>query len=372
MAELQDAKKKKKKKKEVIVLTPEEKYAQLLALKKATRCILEIDEKYKIYVRLTKEFAELGRKAEENPFEGSDQCMALSEECRAIAEEMEKELPPETEEESQTVTTTAKEREGKEKGGKGKWLFFAAIALVVIAIVCYKAPPTRYLIAGAEKTLGMDKLSKESYYKLGDYKDSEEKGKQAAYDYALSLEEKGNYIEAAAEFGKLAPKGYADSEQKEAAIEQVLFSEAELGKPVTFGKYQWLVLENREDTVLLAKAAAIEDLAYHDKAEKTKWETCSLRRYLNEEFLQETFTAKEQELIQTKSSTQDKLFILDKSEVEEYQDILKEKTHHLRLRDSGAGKTTAFTTYRGEVVDEGFPVEQTGVCVRPVMWVKKK
>ncbi len=384
MAELQDEKKKRKKKKkkekqEVVVLTPEQKYAQLLALKKATRCILGLDDKYKIYIRLTKEFAELGKEAEASPFEGSEQCMALSEECKAIAEKLEKELPLQAEKESQTVTTTAKEREAKEKekqkkGGKGKWILLAAAVLVVLAIICYKAPPTRYIIAGAEKSLGMDRLSKESYYKLGDYRDSVKKGEQASYDYALSLEKKENYKEAAEEFGKLAKRGFADSEQRQAAAEQALLSKAEPGKTVTFGKYKWLVLEKTEDAVLLTKDAVIEDMAFHDKADKINWKNCYLRLYLNGEFMQDSFTGKEQELIQetTAPSCRDKLFILDKAELLKYREVLKKKANNLRLRDSGAAKSTAFTTYKGEVVDDGFPVEKTGVCIRPVMWVKEK
>ena len=54
---------KKKKKKEVIELTPAERFVQLKTLKRATRCLLVDEDVYRIYVRLTKDFAQIaGRK----------------------------------------------------------------------------------------------------------------------------------------------------------------------------------------------------------------------------------------------------------------------------------------------------------------------
>ena len=84
---------KKKKKKEVIELTPAERFVQLKTLKRATRCLLVDEDVYRIYVRLTKDFAQMDELGKETPFEGCEECAALSEECAALAKEWEKKLP---------------------------------------------------------------------------------------------------------------------------------------------------------------------------------------------------------------------------------------------------------------------------------------
>ena len=76
---------KKKKKKEVIELTPAERFVQLKTLKRATRCLLVDEDVYRIYVRLTKDFAQMDELGKETPFEGCEECAALSEECAALA-----------------------------------------------------------------------------------------------------------------------------------------------------------------------------------------------------------------------------------------------------------------------------------------------
>lgn len=377
-----------KNRKEEIILTPEEKFAQLLALKKATRCIIGIEDEYKIYERLTKEFAELGKKAETEPFEGCEQCGELSEECRKKAEELKTKLPKNKEEQSQTVTTTAKEREmkGKEKKGRGKWIALAVIVLVITVAICYKTTPTRYLIAGAERRMGLNKYAMESYDKLGDYKDSAEKTKEAAYAYAVSLQEDKDYSLAHRKFSGLADAGYKDSAEKELQIEKILLADAKQGKLVTFGSDRWLVLDKKEDKVLLARYYAIDDMPYHTAMEKITWENCSLRQYLNDKFLKDTFTDKEQEIIEDtrvangKNSTYgtdggkdttDKVFILDEREARQYADVLKKKNKSMRLRTPGRDQTsTVYISYLQEVIDYGFPVAGKGACIRPVIWVK--
>lgn len=62
-------------------------------------------------MRLTKDFAQMDALGKETPFEGCEECAALSEECAALAKEWEKKLPAEKEVISRTVTTTVKKQE---------------------------------------------------------------------------------------------------------------------------------------------------------------------------------------------------------------------------------------------------------------------
>ena len=114
---------KKKKKKEVIELTPAERFVQLKTLKRATRCLLVDEDVYRIYVRLTKDFAQMDELGKETPFEGCEECAALSEECAALAKEWEKKLPAEREVISRTVTTTVKKQEEDDNKKRRRWIY---------------------------------------------------------------------------------------------------------------------------------------------------------------------------------------------------------------------------------------------------------
>lgn len=393
-------KRKKKKQQEEIILTPEEVFAQLVALKNATRCILGIEDEYKIYVRLAKDFAELGAKAETEPFEGSGQCAALSEECRRKAEELKPKLPVKKEEASRTVTTTMREKEQKmgRKKGKGKWIVLAVLVLAVIAAICYKAAPTRYLIAGLEKSLSLKKYAMESYYSLGDYKDSLEKAKEVRYEYAASLEEDERWEEAWVLFHWLAKDGFQDSVSRVLTVEKKMLADAEPGEKVHFGKSEWILLDKQDGKALLTRFetiqgkktedSPIEGEVYEPSGGKVTWENSSLRAYLNNGFMEEEFSAEEQEIIQdtnlscddnkvygTKGGkdTLDKVYIFSADEIQKYAGILKNKAKSLRLRQPGKDQdSTAYYSHLKEVVYYGFPVDQKGVYNRPVLWVRYK
>lgn len=348
MAEVQKKKKKAKKAKQEIVLTPEEKFAQLLALKKATRCILGVEDKYKIYVRLTKDFEEFGKSPEAEGVEGAEQCGELSEECRRLAEELKDELPAESTKDDRTVTTTAREREaGQKKKGKTKWIVLAVFLIAVAGVIAYQVAPSRYVIAGAESAIGLRELAADSYEKLGSYKDSE----------TLKLKE-----------------------------EKKMLADSKSGKLVGFGKEQWIVLEKTEQAVLLAKYNGMTKTAFHNKKEKVTWETCSLRGYLNDTFMKKTFSDVEKAaIIETalpgdtnsdygtkgSSGTRDKVFILNDTETKKYKKQLKEKGNNMRLRTPGRDLySTAYVTAGGAMIYYGFPVDKKEVLVRPVIWVE--
>lgn len=344
-----DKKRKNKKNREVIELTPAEKFIQLQTLKRATRCLLVDEDVYNIYVRLVKEFEELGKLGEETPFEGCEECAALSQECAALAEEWKKKLPEERKVESRTVITTVREQEkrGNQKKGKGKWVFLGILVLIALCIVCYRVPATRYMIAGLENAMGFDGVARDSYVKLGDYKDSR--------DQIVKLEQKN-------------------------------MAEVKTGGVVTFGHDEWMVLERKDGKALLAKYMADNKHPYHDKKENVTWEKCSLRQYLNGEFLNEYFSEEERAVIEETivpcqnnaefgtdggEDTLDKVFLMDESQYEKYKKKLKDKSKTMRLRTPGKDATsTTYVSALKEIVTYGFPVEQNGACIRPVMWVK--
>ena len=83
-----------------------------------------------------------------------------------------------------------------------------------------------------------------------------------------------------------------------------------VGDYIRFGRYEqdnvfdngpeeieWLVVEAEEEYCCLVSKYILDVKPYHDKMEDVNWETCWLRNWLNEEFIQTAFSAEEQKLI---------------------------------------------------------------------------
>lgn len=376
---------KKRRRKRRGALTPKEKFNRALALKKATRCIFEIEDEYKIYVRLTEDFAALAQVAENKPFEGAEQCLELSEECRQRAEELKKQLPVEREEHARTVTTTAREREderGKNGSKKiGKIVLLLAAVLVIGGAVAYHVTPARYYIAGMEAAVGLQKLSIKAYESLGNYKDSEEKKRDVMLRAAESEKNAGRYAAALAYYTQLAQYGTGDSTAQKLELEKLLIEKAAPGKAVLYGNAKWIVLEKKETSAVLIRKNELPDVVYHDKAEKVTWEDSTLRQYLNDRFCTESFLPTELTDIEERTTEtaageegiSDRVYILDEEEFAAYDTLLTKAkiNNNLRLRTPGKeGDATKFVSAKGKIVNYGFPVEEPGAAVHPVICVK--
>lgn len=105
-----------------------------------------------------------------------------------------------------------------------------------------------------------------------------------------------------------------------------------IGDVVTFGGYDWRVLEIRGETALIITENIIEKCAYNkDKADVT-WETCTLRAFLNEDFyngfsasdkariIEENVMNSDNQWYGTRGGqdTKDKIFLLSIEEVVKY------------------------------------------------------
>ena len=369
------AKNQKKKKKQVVELTPAEKFVRFQTLKKATRCMYVEQDVYDVYKYLVKSFAELDEIGKETPFEGCEQCAALSQECEVLAEEWKKNHATERVEESRTVTTSAKERETREKGRKksaSKWVAIAALVLIIGFTICYQVDATRYQIARIGEAAGFTQWAKSSYVSLGDYKDS--KARMMQIQKKIIRDTKKGHI---VKFGATP----------------VINAKGETVRT----DCSWIVVDKQEDAVLLTKQSAINDIPYHNTDEPVTWEQCTLRQELNNTFLEQTFSPLERSIIMDTQvicnnnetyrtggggATTDKIFIMNENEVRQYRKQLRAKLKTMRLRTPGKEKdTTTYVSALGQtgdkekevdIIDYGFPVERNGACIRPTMWVNCK
>jgi hypothetical protein len=58
----------------------------------------------------------------------------------------------------------------------------------------------------------------------------------------------------------------------------------QVGDKLSFGNYDWRVLDIQNNTALIITECIIEQRAYHDSYKDITWAECSLRKYLNGEF----------------------------------------------------------------------------------------
>lgn len=190
-----------------------------------------------------------------------------------------------------------------------------------------------------------------------------------------------------------------------------------VGKYITFGSYEqdnnlangkepieWLVLEKKGGKALVISKHALDWQQYNTDFEEVTWETCTLRKWLNDEFINSAFTSSEKSRIPTVTvtadvnpscdtdpgnDTQDRVFLLSIDEANEYFDSDEARkctaTHYAQergvwqaydwigcawwLRSPGNFQEFAANGYEGYVDSYGSSVSGSNIGVRPAMWI---
>ncbi len=130
--------------------------------------------------------------------------------------------------------------------------------------------------------------------------------------------------------------------QQEEARRKYELLMADIGKVWTFGSYyinsgsikdpiEWIVLERHENKALLISKYALAYKKFNETNVSCWWTTCTLRKWLNEDFLNSAFSASEKERILTLKNVrggcrcfedyrldEDKVFILAEYEARKY------------------------------------------------------
>lgn len=130
------------------------------------------------------------------------------------------------------------------------------------------------------------------------------------------------------------------------AAHSAYLNQFEVGKTVVFGHYQqnnntddeaneieWVVLANDGERTTLITVNALDYQPYMNEYSTSTWETCSLRKWLNDDFLNAAFTEKEKAQLETVTvvsdknpdnpqnrgnDTRDRVFLLSIQEVKKY------------------------------------------------------
>ena len=130
------------------------------------------------------------------------------------------------------------------------------------------------------------------------------------YKKAVALLEEGKYFEAWAAFAELGD--YENVAEKRNEIKNFLLKNCKPGDYILFGSYEqdaqssngaepleWLVLDVQDGKALVITKHIIDEMAYSDYVGGVQWNGCFLRKWLNDQFLNTTFSEAELKVIPT-------------------------------------------------------------------------
>lgn len=176
------------------------------------------------------------------------------------------------------------------------------------------------------------------------------------------------------------PESYFEDKEKideTEKMEEISVEEArqiqhyEVGEIINYGVYQgvpieWRVLAADNEKVLLQSVYCVDAQQYDNTGRHDMtWEICTLREWMNTEFLQNAFSASEQKhIIKTalenldSEITEDRIFILNAEEIVEY----------LPYEESRVAYPTEYAKMNGITVDRGWINESYTGC--SAYWIR--
>lgn len=198
------------------------------------------------------------------------------------------------------------------------------------------------------------------------------------YDRAVASMDSGDYKTA---YKILNGLNYKDSESKLKIIEESdrWIEICPIGRSFFFGLYEqdndtsngeerieWVVLARTPIKILAVSKYVLDCQQYNTSYIDTTWETSSLRKWLNEEFLNNAFATKEQNMIVKttvkadynstydipNNDTDDKVFILSINEVEKYFSTKNKRTC----------APTDYAIAEGVLIDTRYTKESSATC----------
>ena len=165
------------------------------------------------------------------------------------------------------------------------------------------------------------------------------------------------------------------------------------GNKVSFGTYNekeliWKVLRKDGNRRLLLAEKPVEFMSFYPERISINWSTCTLRRWLNKQFLEESFTLQERMTILLSShrnntdprwddengpDTRDKAFVFNLRELDEYLPDQEDRAvgEWWWLRGHGCSNLNQQAVYYdGTVYPEGVSCNSKEVGVRPAIWIR--
>ncbi len=332
----------------------------------------------------------------------------------------------------QVKLAEAKEREeaerlaaikrAKRRKGIFKGIFIAVILFAVAGTALlltkkyYLGPEKNYQSALAVMEAGNYTEAYNLFVELEGYKDSVMMLDESMYRLALRDIEEQNYLNAYNRLQELGDykDGAAKCDEIKTAAYQEMLETVKVGEEIYYGVYEqdgnelngkeiikWLVLAREENRFLVISKDCLDTQPYHNTYCNISWETCSLRGWLNETFLEEAFDDDERARIvptivsnpnnleyatRGGNDTSDSVFLLSSNEYLTFSvDVPAIPTTYAKargasmdgegrcvwwIRSPGRYKDMAMCVRRdGGMDDRGNRVNNENTAVRPAMWI---
>ena len=245
------------------------------------------------------------------------------------------------------LNTASQNADGKQKKLPLLIAGLAAVGVAALFLVNQKIiqPSMTYKTAESLMADGNYEEAVEKFSELEDYKDAPGRLLEAKYMLAGALVEEKEYDAARKIYKELGD--YQDAAEKENSAKELQYA---VGNIVLFGTYEqddnlengaepieWIVLERDGENAFLLSKYALDAKPYNDQERRTTWEECTLRKWLNEDFLNTAFTEERQQIIQLRridnsieegtpvvegqNDTMDKVFLLSwKEAIKDYRE----------------------------------------------------
>ena len=275
-------------------------------------------------------------------------------------------------------------------------LFFAILIPVVIALIVLITVVVKVIIPAGKYHTAIQLIEEGQYVQ--------------AYDRLISLRD---YKDASIRADEIYSQYKIEKLKIAKTGEYVCFGNYEQDNDAANGKeeIEWLVLKKEGSKSFLISLYALDCQKFNATYTDVSWETCSLRSWLNHDFLTSAFNEDEQKRILNTSvsadrnaefesdpghDTQDKVYLLSIQEANEYFKTDEERkcapTDYaiaqgawtsseytvndrptgwwwLRSPGSNAG-SAADVNYDGAVYGRGVFADYDDDCVRPAMWIE--
>lgn len=328
-------------------------------------------------------------------------------------------------------------RKKAEEQAKRKRTVIAIVAPIVCAVIVLIIlmntviiPNDKYNDAIALMDAGKYTEAISAFEALNGYKDSENKINDCTYSNAESLLNQGDTTEAYLLFRTLG--GHRDSMDRANNIQSEMLKNCTVGEYIMFGAYEqdnnaangkeeieWLVLDVKDGNALVISKYALDCMPYHNTdASMAKWKNCTIRKWLNEDFLDAAFSAEDKGVISVQKTvpdenidktprednhpytTYDKLFLLSNDEATYYFSSDEARVCYPTQYALANGAYTSTTTgacwwwirtargmyfehasppfienevqtvnFGGECYEYGRDALDSRPCVRPAMWI---
>lgn len=153
-----------------------------------------------------------------------------------------------------------------------------------------------------------------------------------------------------------------------------IYSTANVNEVVTFGGYQWYVIEKdteKEQITLLMKDS-LGQMAYHNETVDVTWATCTLHNYLNNDFYN-TFSEEDKEMIAEteitdSGTTTDYIYLLSMNEANQLNRSVQANGTNWWLRTPSSVSQQAMTVPgSGGVSMGGQPITWEKGSIRPAL-----